>query len=225
MSVTIPLRNDLPYFSLQVSLDDVVYTLTFRWNDRLSAWFMDIGNEDTSVTYSSGLRVVVGYPMAANSAGRLPPGALIFVDMQGTDADPGIDELGQRVQLLYFSVVELGLAESPASLAAAAGGIPVTSGNQTIIYVPGPRGLPGPPGPAGAYIKGTATFDGSSSSVAVVFGVPTGDASYHLMVGIPEVTSHTFPSLKIPESSITASGFTIQASAPFTGRVRWCVLV
>ena len=109
MSLTIPLRQGLPYFSLQVQLEAVTYTLTFRWNDRQSAWFMDIANEDESTIYESGVRVVVGYPLAVNTANRQPPGVFIAIDTTKKDEDPGLNELGARVQLLYFSAAELGL--------------------------------------------------------------------------------------------------------------------
>lgn len=110
MPVIVPLRGDLPFFDLQITLDDVNYTLEFRWNERAEAWFFSILDETGETPYAEGLRVVVAWPMLAFSAERVPPGVLVFIDTAGGVEDiVRQEELGDRVELWYFTRDELGL--------------------------------------------------------------------------------------------------------------------
>lgn len=108
MSTKIPLRSDLPHFDLQAELDGTVYTLELRWNVRDEAWYLDVLDE-TSETNLWSAKAVVNFPIGSHVPDRQPPGALVFVDTSGQNAEAGIHDLGERVQLLYFSAAELGL--------------------------------------------------------------------------------------------------------------------
>ncbi len=177
----IALPNNLPKFSLQVSLDGTTYTLYFAWNVRMQAWFMTLLDAtdqfvivaDVRVvaqwflsvyftgiippawaqqTYAADDRIVsVGNVYACVSAGpgpstapptgtsnapvisgasppdgytwqyisplvngRSPPGLLMAYDTSGEGIDPGLTDLGQRVQLIYYTVADVAaLAAAP----------------------------------------------------------------------------------------------------------------
>jgi hypothetical protein len=109
VSIIIPLRSDLPYFDLEVELDGVTYGLELRWNTRAEGWFLTIFNPETEEVIRAGIRVVCDFPLRSYEADRLPPGALVAVDTSGEATDPGYGDLGDRVQLLYFTAAELGL--------------------------------------------------------------------------------------------------------------------
>jgi len=109
MSLQIPTRSDLKHYTLQVTLEEVTYTLEFRWNVRLAAWFMDVQDLNGTTTLIAGLRLVANWPLAAYKTGRRPPGAFVAIDTSGKGIDPGADDLGDRVQLRYFSSTDLGL--------------------------------------------------------------------------------------------------------------------
>lgn len=112
MAVTIPIireADDTAYFDLQVVLDGVNYTLDFHWNVRLGAWFMDILDEQGTTTYQTSIRLVVDYPLTSNS-NRTPTGVFVAVDTGsavGQGQDPGFDDLGNRVQLVYYPLSDL----------------------------------------------------------------------------------------------------------------------
>jgi len=100
-AVAIPTRTDLEAYEEQVDLDGAAYTLSFAWNRRDSSWYLSLA--DAAGPIASGIRVVVDTPLTQFVASnRKPPGTLMALDTSGAGLDPGIDELGGRVQLLYL---------------------------------------------------------------------------------------------------------------------------
>ncbi len=101
--VTIPISNldSLAFFSLQALLDNVTYTLQFRWNDRAAGWFMDVLNEAGDTVYVAGIRLVGGAALSGNITGRPYPGFFIAFDTSESGKDAGFDDLGKLVVLLY----------------------------------------------------------------------------------------------------------------------------
>lgn len=103
--------DDASHFEQQAVLDDVTYTLEFRWNDRLSAWFMNVLDAEGVVSHIVGLRCVADYAVPQHLVDRSPPGLFVFVDTSaviGEGEDPGFDDLGSRVQLYYITEAEIG---------------------------------------------------------------------------------------------------------------------
>lgn len=100
-AVEIPIVPDLPHFDFQVELDAITYTLELRWNERDEAWYLSVLTAEEEPLLL-GRKVVVGAPLWARfrTAG-LPPGDVVAVDTQGTDTDPGLEDLGRRVRLIY----------------------------------------------------------------------------------------------------------------------------
>lgn len=107
MPVKIPLRSDLSYFDLQIALEAVNYTLLFRWNLRESSWYMDIYDEQGVTLIVAGLKLVADSLLGIVRTGRKPPGAFIALDTSGLGVDPGLNDLGVRVKLLYYTLAEL----------------------------------------------------------------------------------------------------------------------
>lgn len=96
----LPTRTDLDHYSEQVVLDDVTYTLDLRWNRRAERWFLAISDADGPIV--SGMKVIVDRPLLTHvGSSRKPPGVLMALDTSGAGEDPGIDELGDRVLLMY----------------------------------------------------------------------------------------------------------------------------
>lgn len=113
MPLLIPLRNDLPYFDLQVTLESVTYLLEFRWNTRERSWYMSMSTDDGTYIITS-LKFVIDHPLGCRSQNPLkPPGIFLAEDTSGARIDAGYNEdtqksdLGDRVILLYFESTEL----------------------------------------------------------------------------------------------------------------------
>lgn len=110
MAVLIPLRNDVPFYSLQIELDSATYGIELRWNGQSSAWFLTVLNADGAVVLSS-MKLVINWPMGRKIPDvGMPPGALIAVDSSNKDLDATRDDLGSRVLLYYYTAADLGLA-------------------------------------------------------------------------------------------------------------------
>lgn len=107
MAVEIPLRNDLPHFELQIPLEERTYTFEFRWSVREERWYLDILTEERDPIYM-GIAIVINWRLASRCAAdeRLP-GALYALDTSGAQLDPGLEDLGERVKLIYFESSEL----------------------------------------------------------------------------------------------------------------------
>ena len=107
--VTIPLRSDLTFFDVTAVLDGATYTLQFRWNVRLGAWFMQVRDDQDENVLVGDVRMVADYPLAGYQIGRQPAGVFVAVDTSGQGIDPGLTDLGNRVQLQYLTAAALGL--------------------------------------------------------------------------------------------------------------------
>lgn len=106
MPVLIPCRTDLDDYVMQIVLDSVTYALRFRWNTRESAWYMDVST-DTEEPLRNGLKVIINQPIGSRVVDeRFPPGRFVAFDTTNSDIAPGETDLGDRVQLLYYSEEE-----------------------------------------------------------------------------------------------------------------------
>lgn len=96
------------HFDVQVALEGATYTLEFRWNVRLGAWFMALLDSQGTTPIAVGLRLVANWYLDAYSVGG-PPGRFAALDTSNLNTDPGFDDLGTRVQIVYSTAAELGL--------------------------------------------------------------------------------------------------------------------
>jgi hypothetical protein len=107
MSVIIPLASDSDHFSFTVELDLVTYGFEFTWNYREGAWYFSM-NDAAGTLLLSNRKAVVAFPIVSRfKREALPAGTLLFQDTAKHFEDPGLTDLGNRVQLIYFSAGEL----------------------------------------------------------------------------------------------------------------------
>jgi hypothetical protein len=102
----------------ETELDGTRVTFIFRWNPRADnmdvtgadtegAWFFDLLDEQKEPLIY-GVRVSTGVPLARWLRHPLTRfGAIIAADTSGRFVDPGRFDLGQRVQLLYYTEDEI----------------------------------------------------------------------------------------------------------------------
>ena len=91
-----------PSQSAQVLIDDAYYTVIWRWNDRDRAWYFALADADGE-RIVSGVRVVLGADLLSGvPTGLGPDGGIVVIDASGRVDEPGLLDLGNRVQVLYI---------------------------------------------------------------------------------------------------------------------------
>lgn len=97
----IPVRSDFKAYSFQIDLEGTVYTLRFRFNQRMERWIMDIATAaDEDIL--NGIVVLTGVPLTDKYVYEtLPPGRFIAIDQSGEGRNAGADDLGNDVRLIY----------------------------------------------------------------------------------------------------------------------------
>lgn len=113
MSVLIPIDTPPPpHHSLQVELEGVTYTLDIRWNERDEAWYIALQDAEEQVLVAP-RKVVLDFPLFGRffTNPLVPRGQFMAVDTSNTGVEPGLADLGSRVQLIYVTAAEIaGLA-------------------------------------------------------------------------------------------------------------------
>jgi hypothetical protein len=99
--LTIPARNDLPWYKFKIALSGVQYTLHFRFNSRMNRWILDIRD-------ASDNPIILGLPVLINRdmAGQyitfaIPPGIIYATDDTQTDTQPTQFSFGVDHTLWY----------------------------------------------------------------------------------------------------------------------------
>jgi hypothetical protein len=105
----IPCDPGLVRYEMRVLLGENqhAFWLQFRWNTRLGIWFMNVLDSDRNpIAMSRG--VVVGPQFLFNIANPArPAGVFVAVDTTGGGVDPGLGELGGRVQLYFVTAADV----------------------------------------------------------------------------------------------------------------------
>ena len=92
-----------PMFDEVVVLDGVEFILSFTWNARASSWFCEI-RDSTDTVLAEARKVAVDIPFIAHgTVSGLPEGQLWFFTTDGLGGQPGLFDLGARVQLEYVA--------------------------------------------------------------------------------------------------------------------------
>lgn len=98
---SVPARNDLPWYTFKITLSSVLYTLTFRYNTRMTRWIIDLSD-------ATGNLIVAGIPLlilrdllAQYSTLPLPPGSLFCIDDTNQETQPTRYSFGVDHTLIY----------------------------------------------------------------------------------------------------------------------------
>lgn len=98
---TLPLRSDAAAFSFRTTLAAEEFVFAFRYNQRESTWYMSLYDADVEPIVL-GVKVVVGIPLFRGCVDeRKPKGTLVAIDSTKQDLDPGLEDLGVRVALVF----------------------------------------------------------------------------------------------------------------------------
>lgn len=100
---TLPLVPSIPNYRFGTKLGGQQVTIDARWNGRAESWFLDISDEEGD-PIRVGMRVVLGPELGGRVAdSRMPPGALFAIDLTQSGIEAGLDDLGERITVVYLS--------------------------------------------------------------------------------------------------------------------------
>jgi len=103
--VTIPLRT-LTEYTLDVSLEGAAYKMRVKWNYRGQYYTLDFLTKE-GVELVTGMKLTLNASLLRRHPGRgLPPGEIVVVDASGDNSVITIDNLENRVQLVYMTEAE-----------------------------------------------------------------------------------------------------------------------
>jgi hypothetical protein len=108
MPVIIPLFENAN-FSEAVTLDNVNYILSFKWNTRGEFWTMDIYDGNGEII-AYGFKLVIWYPLTVQHNNvNLPAGTFVLVDPSAATQydETGRNDFvsGRKLELLYVSAL------------------------------------------------------------------------------------------------------------------------
>lgn len=100
--LNLPARNDLPYYKFKITLSNVIFSLDFKYNTRMSRWIMNI-NDASENQILSGIPVLINRNLTAQySTLSIPAGTIFANDDTGQDTQPTQFSFGTDHTLLYL---------------------------------------------------------------------------------------------------------------------------
>lgn len=97
-----------------LTVGDVTYDLTFRWNARDEGWYLDVYDPDHA-QIAAGIRIVLGAYLGRRIKHPLfRDGVLVAIDTTDQGLDATLTDLGTRVLLRYYDNREVGLLRAGA---------------------------------------------------------------------------------------------------------------
>lgn len=111
--VVIPTDLTALFWTQTTTLDGVPYLLSFRFNTREQAYYLQIQSVDGTQTFVQGVKLVSNY-LLLETYGLSPPGELMSVSFSSDDSPARLGELGdgQRCNLIYIEAADLVAANS-----------------------------------------------------------------------------------------------------------------
>ena len=98
----LPVTSDPQAYQFQITLDGTPYLFKFYFNKRRGTWHMSILTESEEELVM-GVPVFVGWPILDRFKDtRLPPGTFMAIDTTSDFVDPGQEDFGTRVKMLYI---------------------------------------------------------------------------------------------------------------------------
>lgn len=107
MIVVLPFVSSISEYRVGCVIDGNTYYFDVHWNARAGLWFFDCYETDLT-PIAHGVPIVLGTYLARSVQHVLfRSGAIAAIDTSGQARDAGFDDLGDRVNVAWYSVDEL----------------------------------------------------------------------------------------------------------------------
>ncbi len=107
MIIQLPLTSDTSQ-TFTILLGAISYDMAVRWNDRSGTWVLDITDSASQTILVQGIPLVLGTDIL--SPYGLAMGYMVVVDQSGQGLDAGVDDLGSRVNVYWYSADTVAVA-------------------------------------------------------------------------------------------------------------------
>lgn len=104
MAQVIPVTIGESNQKITTAIDNETYVLRVRWNTRDAAWYLDAWERDGTTAIALSVKIVVGIMLGATVQHPLFMPGLFAFDTSGEGIDPGLNDLGGRVQLIALTM-------------------------------------------------------------------------------------------------------------------------
>lgn len=105
--IVLPFLPSVPFYTFTTTIEEKPYLFRVRWNGRDSAWYFDVETDDGQVI-RQGVKVVLGTYLGRASAEEFfTQGVLWAFDTTSQAKDATFDDIGTRVQVRYYSALEV----------------------------------------------------------------------------------------------------------------------
>ncbi len=105
--VVLQLDSQHEYYENEFTLDGEGFRILARYNIRIDSWMINLYQSD-GTAIATGRRVTVGNFLFPWLTGRnRPAGQLMALDTSDEDSDPGRNDLGERVIIVYLDADEM----------------------------------------------------------------------------------------------------------------------
>lgn len=107
MPQIIPLEPSVAYYQFGTTLDQTPCIFDVHWNSVDEAWYFDILDTE-EVPIIHGVKIVLGVHLGRRSTHAIfQQGVLVASDLSGKGIDATYDDIGQRVELRYYTNFEV----------------------------------------------------------------------------------------------------------------------
>ncbi len=105
--IALPFLPSIPFQRFTTTIEEEPYDFKVRWNSRDAAWYFDVQTGD-GVILRQGVKIVLGtYLGRACTEGFFRTGVLWAVDTTSQAREATFDDLGTRVEVRYYSALEV----------------------------------------------------------------------------------------------------------------------
>ena len=107
MPQILPLEPSVAFYQFGTTLDQLPCIIDARWNSRDNAWYLDFFDTE-EIPIAFGVKAILGVHLGRRLTHEIfRQGVLVAADLSGKGIDATYDDIGQRVELRYYTNFEV----------------------------------------------------------------------------------------------------------------------
>lgn len=103
--LTLPITNDTFNYQFRTVLDDVVYTIEIRYNERINRWILSLSDSEGVSLVTGKIILLNGVSWINFKADNIPKGFLLTLNVKDSNIEPELSNFGKDVLLTYIEAV------------------------------------------------------------------------------------------------------------------------